>query len=165
MLQVAREKLGREEWKDYVAALRAKGRDWKYIVADTLKLFYWVTDKDIVDFVLSTYYKGAIFKKAVYKPERKLVFVRPVEEFFTGAPGVYQYYLVKGEGLKGYGDLSFDAAEIARLERGKPRTEVCLEELKKIVNAYRVARFNKPAVAMHSMERISEIIGRIDAAH
>lgn len=160
-LPVAREKRGREEWKDYVVSLRNKGKNWKYIVEDTVKLFYWVTDRDIVDFILSRYYEGITFKRAIYKPERKLVFVVPVEEFFTGAPGVYQYYLVKGEGLKGYKDLSFDAAEIARVGQGKPRTEVYLEELKKIVAEYMVARLNKPALAMHSMERIGEIIGRM----
>lgn len=136
------------ELMDVVTSLRVKGYDWKYIVEEVRKKIYWLPEKDIVDRIIEKYIGRENLKRAIYKPEHRIVFAAPVE-------GINQYYLVEGVGLRGLRDLSFDPVEISTLERGiRPLDAESGVKIRAVLRDYKAGLID----TVDAYERIREII-------
>lgn len=124
-----------EGWQDLVDSLRIKYlNDFKLVIEDVRRRFPSVPEKDIVDYIIKKYIGEARLRKAVYKPENRLVNVWSISQTPTS-------FLVEGVGIRNYNDLSFDPGRIAAMEKTKmavPEERYRVEALKKIVKEYRM---------------------------
>lgn len=156
--EAGREKPETKNWKDLVTSLRVRNYNWKYIIEEVSKKYYYVPEKEIVDFIIAKYVGRENLKRAVLKPERRIVFLAPIEGFPTSVPGISYYYLVEGVGMRYFTDLSFDPFEISMLEKtGIYPPEAAIGELRKILGEYRQGLVD----AASAMEKIREVVERI----
>lgn len=141
-----------EEWQDLVESLR-NDFNFKQVVEGVEKRFPSVPEKDIVDYIIGKYIGETRLRKAVYKPENRLVnvwwiFQTPIS------------FLVKGVGIRKFTDLSFDPFGISTLEKTgmhPPEHGFYTDEIKNIIRGYKL-RYTDAATAI---EDINEVVERM----
>lgn len=142
------------KWQDLVDSLRIPyAFNFKLVIDEVRRRFPSVPEKDIVDYIIIKYIGAARLRKAVYKPENRLVNVWSISQIPTS-------FLVESVGIRNYADLSFDPARIAALEKADqavPEEKYHVEELKKIVREYRLGY----ADAVTAIEDMIEIVERM----
>ena len=141
-----------KDWQDIVDSLRITyAFNFKLVIEDVRRKFPSVPEKDIVDYIIKKYIGKARLRKAVYKPENRLVNVWSISQ--TPAS-----FLVEGAGIRNYADLSFDPVSISTLEKtGMPEHVYHIDEIKKIIRGYRLG-YTDAAIAI---DDISEVVERM----
>lgn len=143
-----------EEWHGLVDSLRITYVfNFKLVIEDVRRKFPSVPEKDIVDYIIGKYIGAARLRKAVYKPENRLVNVWSISQ--TPAN-----FLVEGVGIRNYADLSFDPVEISTLEKTgmyPPEHVFHIDEIKKIIRGYRLGYTDAATV----IEDINEVVERM----
>lgn len=143
-----------KEWQDLVDSLRISYVfNFKLVIEDVRRRFPSVPEKDIVDYIIGKYIGAARLRKAVYKPENRLVNVWSISQ--TPAN-----FLVEGVGVRKYADLSFDPFKISTLEKTgmyPPEHVFHIDEIKKIIRGYRLGYTDAATV----IEDINEVVERM----
>lgn len=141
-------------WQDSIDSLRVTAAlNFRPVIESVRKRYPAVPEKDVVDYIIKKYIGEGRLKKAVYKPENRLVKVWSISQ--TPAS-----FLVEGAGIRNYNDLSFDPARIATLEKADqvvPEEKYHVEELKKIAREYRLGY----ADASTAIEDMIEVVERM----
>ena len=111
-----------KEWQDLVDSRRLMyALNFKLVIDDVNRIFPSVPEKDIVDYIIKKYIGAARLRKAVYKPENRLVNVWSISQIPTS-------FLVEGAGIRNFADLSFDPVKISTLEKtGTPEHVVHID--------------------------------------
>lgn len=143
-----------KEWQDIVDSLRITyALNFKSVVEDVRRRFPSVPEKDIVDYIIGKYIGDARLRKAVYKPERRLVNVWQISHTPTS-------FLVEGIGIRNYTDLSFDPVEISTLEKTgmyPPEHVFHIDAIKDIIRGYKLGYTD----AATAIEDINEVVERM----
>lgn len=143
-----------EEWHDLVDSLRIQyAFNFKLVIDDVKRNFPSVPEQDIVDYIIRKYIGAARLRKAVYKPENRLVNVWSISQIPTS-------FLVEGVGIRNYADLSFDPVKISTLEKTgmHPHEHVFhIDVIKEIIRGYRLGYTDAATV----IEDINEVVERM----
>ena len=143
-----------EGWQDLVDSLRIKYlNDFKLVIDEVRRRFPSVPEKDIVDYIIVKYIGKARLRKAVYKPENRLVNVWSISQ-------TPRSFLVESFGIRNYTDLSFDPVKISTLEKTgmyPPEHVFHIDVIKEIIRGYRLG-YTDAAIAI---EDIIEVVERM----
>lgn len=142
-----------EGWQDLVDSLRIKYlNDFKLVIEDVRRRVPSVPEKDIVDYIIGKYIGKARLRKAVYKPENRLVNVWSISQTPTS-------FLVESFGIRNYTDLSFDPVNISTLEKtGMHRLEaVDGIKIREILMKYKAGLFD----TMDAYQYIKEVVEKM----
>jgi len=142
-----------KEWQDLVDSVRIPyAFNFKLVIDEVRRKFPSIPEKDIVNYIIGKYIGKARLRKAVYRPENRLVNVWSISQ--TPAS-----FLVEGVGIiRNYADLSFDPVEISTLERtGTPEHVYHIGEIKNTIREYRLGYID----AANAIEDINEVVERI----
>ncbi len=141
-----------KEWQDLVDSLRITYVfNFKLVIEDVRRRFPSVPEKDIVDYIIGKYIGKARLRKAVYKPENRLVNVWTISH----TPN----FLVEGFGIRNYADLSFDPVKISTLEKtGMHRLEAADGiKIREILMNYKAGLFD----TMDAYQYIKDVVERM----
>ena len=139
-----------KEWHDLVDSLRITyAFNFKLVIEDVRRMFPSVPEKDIVDYIIGKYIGAARLRKAVYKPENRLVNVWSISQTPTS-------FLVEGFGIRNYADLSFDPVNISTLEKtGMYRLEAADGiKIREILMKYKAGIFD----TMDAYQHIKDVV-------
>ena len=143
-----------KEWQYLVDSLRITYVfNFKLVIDEVRRRFPSVPEKDIVDYIIRKYIGAARLRKAVYKPENRLVNVWSISQTPTS-------FLVEGVGIRNYADLSFDPVNISTLEKTgmyPPEHVFHIAEIKDIIRGYRLGYTD----AATAIEDINEVVERM----
>lgn len=143
-----------KEWQDLVDSLRITyAFNFKLVIEEVRRRFPSVPEKDIVDYIIRKYIGAARLRKAVYKPENRLVNVWSISQTPTS-------FLVEGIGIRNYADLSFDPVKISTLEKTGmhlPEHVHHIAEIKDVIREYRLGYTD----AATAIEDINEVVERM----
>jgi len=142
-----------KEWHDLVDSLRITyAFNFKLVIEDVRRMFPSVPEKDIVDYIIGKYIGAARLRKAVYKPENRLVNVWSISQTPTS-------FLVEGFGIRNYADLSFDPVNISTLEKtGMYRLEAADGiKIREILMKYKEGLFD----TMDAYQYIKDVVERM----
>ena len=142
-----------KEWQDLVDSLRIKYVfNFKLVIDDVKRKFPSVPEKDIVDYIIRKYIGEARLRKAVYKPENRLVNVWSISQ-------TPRNFLVESFGIRNYADLSFDPVKISTLEKtGMHRLEaVDGIKIREILMKYKAGLFD----TMDAYQYIKDVVERM----
>jgi len=142
-----------KEWQDLVDSLRITYVfNFKLVIDDVKRKFPSVPEKDIVDYIIRKYIGEARLRKAVYKPENRLVNVWSMSYTPTS-------FLVESFGIRNYADLSFDPVNISTLEKtGMYRLEaVDGIKIREILMKYKAGLFD----TMDAYQYIKDVVERM----
>lgn len=141
-----------KEWQDLVDSLRITyAFNFNLVIEGVRRKFPSVPEKDIVDYIIQKYIGKARLRKAVYKPENRLVNVWSISQIPAS-------FLVEGVGIRKYADLSFDPVSISNLEKtGIPEHVYHIDEIKNIIRGYRLG-YTDAAIAI---DDITEVVERM----
>lgn len=141
-----------KEWQDLVDSQRISYVfNFKLVIDEVRRKFPSVHEKDIVNYIIGKYIGEARLRKAVYKPENRLVNVWSISQ--TPAN-----FLVEGVGIRNYADLSFDPVKISTLEKTgmhTPEHVFHITEIKEIIRGYRLG-YTDAATAIEDMNEVVE---------
>ena len=141
-----------KEWQYLVDSLRITYVfNFKLVIDEVRRRFPSVPEKDIVNYIIRKYIGEARLRKAVYKPENRLVNVWSISQTPTS-------FLVEGVGIRHYADLSFDPVKISTLEKTgmhTPEHVFHITEIKEIIRGYRLG-YTDAATAIEDMNEVVE---------
>lgn len=143
-----------KEWQDLVDSLRITyAFNFKLVIEEVRRRLPSVPEKDIVDYIIRKYIGAARLRKAIYKPENRLVNVWSISQTPTS-------FLVEGIGIRNYADLSFDPVKISTLEQTGmhlPEHVHHIAEIKDVIREYRLGYTD----AATAIEDINEVVERM----
>ncbi len=141
-----------EGWQGLIDSLRITYlNNFKLVIDEVRRRFPSVPEKDIVDYIIKKYIGAARLRKAVYKPENRLVNVWSISQTPTS-------FLVESVGIRNYTDLSFDPVNISALEKTgmyPPEHVVHIDVIKEIIRGYRLG-YTDAAIAIDDINEVVE---------